>query len=138
MFSRKCDEFSFDDSSFTIHKAKESTARVVLWKENLLINSFTMETSFCGPTKGPHKDTHFTILMLLDLGRKFCQTLVEFSDLEFAEDYHRRMRGYIREIEYILKGEPIPNDFYDNNPNNKDKEEEGGDTKASSNHAAIR
>jgi len=54
LFSRKCDEFSFDDCSFNIHKAKESTARVVLWKENLLINSFTMETSFCGPTKGAH------------------------------------------------------------------------------------
>ena len=71
--------------------------------------------------------------MLLDLGRKFCLTLVEFSDLEFAEDYHKRMRAYIREIEYILRGEPIPND----NENNKEEENEK-DTKASSNHAAMR
>jgi hypothetical protein len=61
MFSRKCEEFSFEGSAFNIHKAKESTARVVLWKEYLLVNSFTLETSFCGSTKGPNKDTHFSI-----------------------------------------------------------------------------
>jgi hypothetical protein len=44
-----------------VHKAKESTARVVLWKEYTLINSFTLECSFLGPTKGPHKDAHFSI-----------------------------------------------------------------------------
>jgi hypothetical protein len=108
MFSRKCEEFSFEGSSFTVHKAKESTARVVLWKEYLLVNSFTLETSFCGPTKGLYKDTHFSISQLLELGRKFSLTLVDFSELEFADDYHKRMKVYIRDIEAILKGEPLP------------------------------
>lgn len=72
MMSKRCDEFSFEGCSFSVHKAKESTARVVLWKEYNLINSFTLETSFCGPNKGTNKDTHFTIPILLDIGKKFC------------------------------------------------------------------
>jgi len=49
MFSRISDYFSFDNCSFKIEKAKEATARVVIWKEFNLVNSFTCECSFCGP-----------------------------------------------------------------------------------------
>lgn len=42
--------FSFDGSSFTIHKSKESTGRVVMWKDFGLRNSYTCEASFCGPS----------------------------------------------------------------------------------------
>ena len=63
-----------------IHKAKEATARVVMWKEFSLINSFTCECSFCGPTKGLYKDCHFTISMLLDMGKQFCYTLLDYID----------------------------------------------------------
>ena len=104
MMSRRCDEFSFEGCSFSVHKAKESTARVVLWKEYNLINSFTLETSFCGPNKGTNKDTHFTIPILLDIGKKFCQTLVEYSDLEFSDEFHKRARVFIKEIEDFYRG----------------------------------
>ena len=68
MMSKNCDNFSYDGCSFVIQKAKEGTARVVIWKEFSLINSFTMETSFCGPTRGLYKDCHFTISMLIEIG----------------------------------------------------------------------
>ena len=29
-----------------------------------IINSYTLEVSFCGPTQGAHKDTHFTQKLL--------------------------------------------------------------------------
>jgi len=51
---------------------------------------------------------YFSISQLLELGRKFSLTLVDFSELEFADDYHKRMKVYIRDIEAILKGEPLP------------------------------
>ena len=41
LFSKVCDNFSFDNCSFTIHKSKESTARVVMHREFQLVNSFT-------------------------------------------------------------------------------------------------
>ena len=40
--------FSFKDSRFTIHKSKESTARVALWRELQIPNIFTLEASFYG------------------------------------------------------------------------------------------
>lgn len=61
LFSKNCDMFSFENCSFNIQKQKESTARVVVWKEYSLINSFTLECSFSGPNKGLYKDCHFTI-----------------------------------------------------------------------------
>jgi hypothetical protein len=103
LFSRRCEEFSYEGSAFGIYKAKESTARVVLWKEHQIINSFTLETSFCGPTKGPHKDCHFSIPMLMDIGRKFCETLIDYSDMERAEDHKVRLRVLIKEIEKMHK-----------------------------------
>jgi hypothetical protein len=105
MMSKRCDEFSFEGCSFSVQKAKESTARVVLWKEYSLINSFTLECSFCGPTSGSYKDSHFTIPLLLDIGKKFCQTLVEYSDLEFSDEFHKRARLYIKDIEDFYRGD---------------------------------
>ena len=46
------DAFSFDDSTFTVQKTKEKSARVVIWKEFNIENSFTLEISYVGPNKG--------------------------------------------------------------------------------------
>jgi hypothetical protein len=103
LFSKRCEEFSFEGSAFNIHKVKESTARVVLWKEYQLINSFTLECSFLGPTKGPYKDSHFSIQNLLNLGKQFCLTLVEYSELERMEDGAKVVKKLLKEIEIIIK-----------------------------------
>lgn len=50
-----------------------------MWKEFNLINSFTLECSFCGPTNGLYKDCHFTIALLKDLGKTFCLTLLDYT-----------------------------------------------------------
>ena len=42
------DMFAFDYCKFHIHRCKESTGRVVMWKEMLIKNSFTLEASFAG------------------------------------------------------------------------------------------
>ena len=42
------DMFAFDHCKFHIHRCKESTGRVVMWKEMLIKNSFTLEASFAG------------------------------------------------------------------------------------------
>ena len=61
MFDETCPNFSFSGSSFTVHKSKESTGRVVMWKEFSLTNSYTCEASFCGPSQGQYKGYHFNI-----------------------------------------------------------------------------
>jgi hypothetical protein len=43
--------FSYDYSKFSVHKSKETTARIAIWKElgSKHANIFTYESSFCGP-----------------------------------------------------------------------------------------
>ena len=42
-----------------VQKSRESTARIVMWKELQLVNSFTLEASFLGPNKGVNARLHF-------------------------------------------------------------------------------
>ena len=80
LFSENIDMFGFDDCSFVVQKSKESAARVVMWKEFQLVNSFTLEASFLGPNKGVNAGLHFSPTMLQVMGRVFCKTLVDYVD----------------------------------------------------------
>ena len=72
--------FGFEDCNFTVQKSKESAARVVMWKEFQLVNSFTLEASFLGPSKGVNTGLHFNATHLQVMGRVFCKTLVDYVD----------------------------------------------------------
>ena len=54
LLEKSCDFFNFVDCSFQVQKQKESTARVVGWKEMGIINCFTLEASFCGADIGKY------------------------------------------------------------------------------------
>ena len=43
--------FSFDDCRFRMEKYKEATARIVIFKELGVMNSFTLESTFYGPSR---------------------------------------------------------------------------------------
>ena len=94
VFDSALDSFNFKDCSFVIQKDRESTGRVVVWKEFNVVNSFTLECSFCGPTAGVYKDCHFTPQTLNDIGRTFC-----FALLEFTEQDMMAMRQLFQELE---------------------------------------
>lgn len=51
--------FSFSDCAFGMQKAKEATERIVVYKEMGIVNSYTLEASFCGADFGKHCDFHF-------------------------------------------------------------------------------
>lgn len=55
----KSQSFSFESSSFKIEKSKESTARVVVFREFNVQNSYTMECSFFGHKNKDGKITQF-------------------------------------------------------------------------------
>ena len=42
------DKFSFRGCKFRVKRCKESTGRVVMWRQMNIANSFTMEATFCG------------------------------------------------------------------------------------------
>ena len=66
-----------------------------MWREFSLNNSYTCEASFCGPSQGICKGFHFSIKMLLDMGRDFCRTLALYSEVDAS--YYKQI---LTEIQY--------------------------------------
>ena len=73
------DRFNFEDCRFTMTRAKESTGRIVFWNMGIT-NSFTLEASYGGSNKGHKAYTHFNIRDYQQLGRYWCETLVDVCD----------------------------------------------------------
>ena len=82
IMSKLLDFFSFEYSRFSVHKSKESTARVTLWRELKIANVFTMEASFCGANKGRLENKHFMPEHLMLAGRKLLEGLIVYTKLE--------------------------------------------------------
>ena len=74
----KQDMFCFEGCCFAIQKSKEACGRQVMWREFSLINSFTLEISFMGPNRGVNAGLHFNTRMMRDVGKDFCETLVDY------------------------------------------------------------
>jgi hypothetical protein len=72
--------FSLKDCNFAHQRGKDSTARVVVAKELGLLNSFTLEASFCGPSGAPGEEFHFAAKTLMDLGCSICEAVLDYCD----------------------------------------------------------
>lgn len=64
LLEKAADVFNYADCAFSVQKSKESTARVVGWRELQILNCFTLECSFCGSDFGKFTDLHFNTDML--------------------------------------------------------------------------
>ena len=73
------DRFNFEDCRFTMTRAKESTGRIVFWNMGIT-NSFTLEASYGGSNRGQKAYTHFNIRDYEQMGRYWCETLVDVCD----------------------------------------------------------
>ncbi|XP_071056315.1 cytosolic carboxypeptidase 2-like isoform X2 [Onthophagus taurus] len=73
------DKFSFESCRFRVQKCKEGTGRVVMWMMGIP-NSFTMEASFGGSTLSTKSEIHFHTSDYEQMGKSFCQTLLDFYD----------------------------------------------------------
>ncbi|XP_016840121.1 cytosolic carboxypeptidase 2 isoform X2 [Nasonia vitripennis] len=73
------DKFSFENCKFHIEKGKEGTGRVVVWLMGIQ-NSYTMEASLGGSKLGSRSGTHFSTQDYEQIGKAFCETLLDFSD----------------------------------------------------------
>ncbi|XP_051545382.1 cytosolic carboxypeptidase 2-like [Myxocyprinus asiaticus] len=81
------DKFAFRSCKFKMHKSKEGTGRIVMWKLGIR-NSYTMESTFGGTTLGDRKGTHFSTQDLKSMGYCFCDTLLDFCDPDPAKTTH--------------------------------------------------
>lgn len=73
--------FSYADCRFKMQKSKEATMRIALYKELRSPNIYTLEASFCGNDSGPNAGKHFTSLMLQEMGKQLCLTLLVAGNL---------------------------------------------------------
>ncbi|GIQ81342.1 hypothetical protein KIPB_002289, partial [Kipferlia bialata] len=60
--------FNYEDCTFKMQRSKEGTARLVVRKEYNVVNSFTMEASFCGTNQGKYCDIQFNEAALMEMG----------------------------------------------------------------------
>jgi hypothetical protein len=65
-----------------------------------IINSYTLEVSFCGSSQGMYKDAHFSqkllkvsnlrhLTFLKEMGHAFCKTLSTFTDTKQWKEAHK-------------------------------------------------
>lgn len=112
-----CPIFNVKDCKFACEKEKESTARIVLFKELGILNSYTLETTFFGseffkkPLKkqntmgsnmstqntnsttstwinsDPREDIHITIFDLIEVGKDFCRGINAGCQAKLIQKY---------------------------------------------------
>ncbi|XP_028911597.1 cytosolic carboxypeptidase 1 isoform X2 [Ornithorhynchus anatinus] len=71
--------FSMSSCSFVVEKSKESTARVVVWREIGVQRSYTMESTLCGCDQGKYKGLQIGTKELEEMGAKFCVALLRLK-----------------------------------------------------------
>ncbi|XP_073402102.1 cytosolic carboxypeptidase 1 isoform X1 [Dendrobates tinctorius] len=80
--------FSMSSCSFVVERSKESTARVVVWRELGVQRSYTMESTLCGCDQGKYKGLQIGTKELEEMGAKFCIGLLRLkrltSPMEFS------------------------------------------------------
>ncbi|RUS75866.1 hypothetical protein EGW08_016387 [Elysia chlorotica] len=79
LLNSTCPSFSLKNCNYVVEKAKENTARVVVWRQLNVVRSYTMESSYCGCDEGKYKDAHINTDMLEEMGHLFCETLIKLA-----------------------------------------------------------
>lgn len=97
MLEKQAEVFSYVDCAFSTQKSKEGTGRVVGWKELGIMNSFTLEASFCGSDFGKYADLHFNTSILQEIGHHFCETITEYMQVD-----NRKIKTMVSEIEDLM------------------------------------
>ncbi|XP_070209667.1 uncharacterized protein [Littorina saxatilis] len=83
LMATKCpDKFAFRSCKFQIRRCKESTGRVVMWRQMNIYNSFTLEATFSGTIIDKEQCRHFNVRDLMDIGRGLAQTVLEYHHVQ--------------------------------------------------------
>lgn len=80
IMSKNCDVFSYRDCSWAIPKDRENCARVVVWRELGVVNSFTLEISYLGAGFGKYECYHFNLQLFSHMGESLLKSIYEAAD----------------------------------------------------------
>ncbi|OAF69351.1 hypothetical protein A3Q56_02928, partial [Intoshia linei] len=76
--------FSLKQSNFAIEKSKESTARICLWREFGIKNSYTMESTFCGFNEGIYDGYQLNPSNYKHLAKSFLLSIHQLDVVDFT------------------------------------------------------
>lgn len=96
-------KFSFKSCKFKVQKSKEGTGRIVMWNLGIL-NSFTMEATFCGSSLGKRAGYHFNTVDFESMGYHLCDTLLDYCDPDDS-----KYITILRELELKMKADILEN-----------------------------
>ena len=107
IIARKTPLFSYKDCKFQVENDKKRTARVVIWKEFGITNSFTLESSSFGYVHGD-EIRPFTIEDYSSIGECFLHSLLEYHYvLKDIEKELINTRGWLKPSKLIeITGTP--------------------------------
>ena len=105
LFQQCPEKFSFSSCKFSVHKCKESTGRVVMWRMGIA-NSFTLEATFCGTKLSPIP-RHFTIEDYKTMGEDLCKVISNYAKYK---DSKISMTGSLVNLALHLKANSEEND----------------------------
>ncbi|CAF3391299.1 unnamed protein product [Rotaria sp. Silwood1] len=90
-------KFSFCSCKFKVQKNKEGTGRVVMWAMGIL-NSYTLEATFCGSTQQDRTGHQFTTEDLESIGYHFLDSLLDYCDPD-----HTKRDRILHELEDTIR-----------------------------------
>ncbi|OAF68752.1 ATP/GTP-binding protein-like 2 [Intoshia linei] len=96
---------NYDSCRYKLQKSKEGTGRITFWRMGIL-NSYTLEASFCGSTIGDKKNTHFSQFDYMRIGKDFGDAILDYCDPNPAKIKTKKPKK--------LKSIKIRNAFYKN------------------------
>ncbi|XP_052085555.1 uncharacterized protein LOC127723104 isoform X46 [Mytilus californianus] len=79
MSQKAPDKFAFKSCKFNIKRCKESTGRVVMWRQMKILNSFTLEATFSGTIMNKNEYRHFNVHDFQEMGKVLSQTVLEYQ-----------------------------------------------------------
>ncbi|XP_010287373.1 PREDICTED: cytosolic carboxypeptidase 1 isoform X2 [Phaethon lepturus] len=88
ILSQTAPAFCMGSCSFVVEKSKESTARVVVWREIGVERSYTMESTLCGCDQGKYKGLQIGTRELEEMGAKFCVGLLRLKRMASPLEYN--------------------------------------------------
>ncbi|CAF3587047.1 unnamed protein product [Rotaria sordida] len=90
-------KFSYYSCKFKVQKNKEGTGRVVMWAMGIM-NSYTLEATFCGSTQQNRAGHQFTTEDLESIGYHFLDSLLDYCDPD-----HTKRDRILNELEDNLR-----------------------------------
>jgi hypothetical protein len=102
IFSQKNECFSYKESEFHLEKEKETTARVVLFKEYGIKYAYTCEATFYGASGTEQQESkHMNIRDYMLVGEDLCKVISCISNKDLTRSLIANTMAYLRERYYL-------------------------------------